>query len=225
MPVISPEDFWKTYSEECKKIINKHFYCDISLGEYTELQKNILREAGKKLNYGKNNEYKEIYGEYLTVDMGYFNYPHYSNFSVNPAYDNFYNWDWDVAIEHENNPNGNNCWREELIKLWHIVCGLKVLITYNSFKSGSNKHQSLNDLKNIIAAVIGKRNFKSVLNGCIQTPFLFIFYPSCPDNNDLWDSSDEMYDAVALVYDEKGFRQLDDLPILRNNRNIKNLTN
>jgi hypothetical protein len=129
-----------------------------------------------------------------------------------------------VAIEHENDPKGNQCWRQELIKLWHINCGLKVLITYNDFRSGCGTPRSISDLQKTITNIIGNRAYRSVYKDCIQSPFLFIFFPSCCDNKDYWDSTVEMYDAVAFVYDGNVFRPLPDIPILRKNGNIKNLT-
>jgi uncharacterized protein YjaG (DUF416 family) len=95
MPLVTPDQFWEKYSCECRKIINNYkFYCEISRAEYTALQIKILEEVGKNLDYGKKNIYREIYREFLTVDMGYFNFPNYSNKTNNYKNDDYYDWDW-----------------------------------------------------------------------------------------------------------------------------------
>ena len=43
---------------------------------------------------------------------------------------NHHLWDLKIAVEHENK---NNDWTDELVKLIHIRCPLKVIIGYNSY--------------------------------------------------------------------------------------------
>jgi hypothetical protein len=42
-------------------------------------------------------------------------------------------WNLEVAIEHENE---SGRWYDEFVKLSHISCGLKVLITYHNYHQG-----------------------------------------------------------------------------------------
>jgi hypothetical protein len=49
-------------------------------------------------------------------------------------------WDLDFALEHENNPND---WTDEVIKLAHIYCNLRVVIGYFSFENDKNANHSM----------------------------------------------------------------------------------
>ena len=47
-------------------------------------------------------------------------------------------WDLEIAVEHE---NANNDWTDELIKLIHIRCPLKVIIGYNSYDNRNDEEK------------------------------------------------------------------------------------
>lgn len=58
---------------------------------------------------------------------------------------NFYRWDLEIAVEHENNDAD---WLNELVKLLHVRCPLKVIISYNRYDNRDEGGQSdLNKLK------------------------------------------------------------------------------
>lgn len=46
-----------------------------------------------------------------------------------------YAWDLKIAVEHENK---NNCWMDEVVKLAHISCDLRVVIGYLPMKKREN---------------------------------------------------------------------------------------
>ena len=50
------------------------------------------------------------------------------------------NWNLEIAIEYENNSHD---WMDEVIKLCHIKCGLKVLIAYSDMKSREQDEEKL----------------------------------------------------------------------------------
>lgn len=83
---------------------------------------NILRPLAADLHYPESNCYAT---EYMLVDAGYFD-----------GTKKQCHWDFDIALEHEN----NGCsWLEEFIKLLHINCGLRVIITYNKDNGSSGQ--------------------------------------------------------------------------------------
>ena len=55
---------------------------------------------------------------------------------------NEYNWNLEVAVEYENNPED---WMDEVIKLCHVKCGLKVVIGYSAYDSAFEEDGTFDD--------------------------------------------------------------------------------
>jgi hypothetical protein len=87
----------------------------------------FLKRMGTLLGFRADGPYPacvEISREWCRIDVAYF-----SVFS--PITGTLDNWDWEVAIEHEN--GGHLEWFQEFVKLVHVCCGLKVIITYHDY--------------------------------------------------------------------------------------------
>lgn len=58
------------------------------------------------------------------------------NLEINP-----YLWDLEIAVEHENNEID---WSDEVLKLMHVSCGLKVIIGYSPYNKREDDIKKLN---------------------------------------------------------------------------------
>ncbi|MBN2351379.1 MAG: hypothetical protein JXD23_02340 [Spirochaetales bacterium] len=184
---ITPELFWNAFSESLRKEIittgdwKKKYFTD---KEWTPFIMNVLAAIGKKpFGYHDNG----ISREYYRIDLGYFSFPD------NTEYPKF-EWDFDVAIEHENN---GRLWFDELIKLAHISCGLKIIITYleNDHKVKFIEQQPMK--KSLLAQ-------RKYINQAAQ--WLFIIGPVSYEM--------ENKDYFACAYDGKEFTVLPEKKIL-----------
>ena len=79
-----------------------------------------LERLGSELGFDSTRQ--EIAREYMLIDVGFF--------SVSEGDADL--WDFEVAIEHENH---GDKWFDELVKLAHVQCGLRVLISYFDYAS------------------------------------------------------------------------------------------
>lgn len=121
---VTPETFWNAFEGALKSETT-------ALGNWTRQYESdplwtgtmmqVLRNAGRQLSFAD----RMIYNEYFRLDMTWFNYPD-SDFAAHL-------WNLEVAIEHENH---SEKWYDEWVKLSHICCGLKVLITYHDYYRG-----------------------------------------------------------------------------------------
>lgn len=132
---ITPERFWSAFATELRKAIADPgsnwptvFSQDKS---WTSLMNStVLTRLGDSLGFAKyrNSILSPVSNEWCRVDVGYFTIRE-------PLHRFDGNWDWEVAIEHENQAFPS--WLDEFVKLTHINCGLKVLITYHNYRSGA----------------------------------------------------------------------------------------
>ena len=184
---ITPEIFWNTFSDKLKSGINEDsnylkYYYDPNYKKWTEFIETILILIGKDFNFKK--EYREISKEYFRIDFCFF--------KVNP--NDEYDWNLEVAIEHE---NSDKTWFDEFTKLTHINCGLKVLIAYHDYINDKQIDKKLNeDAKNYYL----KRKYK-------QSPdnWLIIIGPSYKIRDK---------DFVAYKFDGDTFELLENKNIL-----------
>lgn len=106
------EDYWGNYK--------------VFTGRIIPIINSIIRESGCCVSNeyfridasGWNSRYKDISQEAKKIKMN----PHL--------------WDLMIAVEHENDKRD---WADEVIKLLHIRCPLKVVIGYNDFENRTSK--------------------------------------------------------------------------------------
>ena len=109
--------------------------------KWTFFIKNIIEEIIEQLPYPR----KDLSPEYLRID-----------YTICPGESNT-QWDLDIAIEHENNPNS---WEDELTKLLHINCGLRVLIAYYDNKKARDENVDiLSTIKDKIICNLSNRKY------------------------------------------------------------------
>lgn len=127
-----------------------------------------------KLNAGENDAWKESYDndrkwtffikntiEGIIINLGYAMAdlsPEYLriDYTICPG-ESTTQWDLDIAIEHENNPNS---WEDELTKLLHINCGLRVLIAYYDNKKARDENVDiLSTIKDKIICNLSNRKY------------------------------------------------------------------
>lgn len=113
---VTPKEFWEIFNKKLsrkREDLGTQFLS--AYREDTTWTNDVLKLLS---DIGSENGYvdsKSCAKEYMLIDMGYFDFNAYCD------------WDFDVAIEHEND---GTKWLEEFIKLIHVNCGLKVIITY-----------------------------------------------------------------------------------------------
>jgi len=112
---ISPERFWRAFSENLGPKHDEISYCYNQRGERTAYMKNFLNELGQFLSLFNCNVDYEWFARF---DVCYFD-------RIAPT--DWEEWPWEVAIEQEN----AGSWHEELCKLMVVNAGLKVLIAYS----------------------------------------------------------------------------------------------
>ena len=133
-----PEKFYENFVNEMKenKIITGeqmadskewvgHTYFDIYKNRraFTEfVNKNIIDEIIKKSGLNPQHEYFRI------DSTGYETYSKEISKEADAVGLSNYFWNLKIAVEHENNVRA---WMDEVIKLLHIRCPLKVVIAYN----------------------------------------------------------------------------------------------
>lgn len=93
---------------------------------------------GRNYLYNDKSDYKGIPGEYLLeTEREYYRidliaYKNTPEICDNKLELNRHFWNLELAFEHENNPSD---WLDEIIKLAHIKCGLKVVVGYSHDKN------------------------------------------------------------------------------------------
>jgi hypothetical protein len=130
---VSAEMFWNAFStqllRQAKSCSDFQMTYD-SNPAWTGTVMAALRDAGLELGYKPG----KIWTEYYRLDMTWFSYPE----STYPHT----LWNLEVAIEHEND---SGKWYDEWVKLSHITCGLKVLISYHYHGRGRTPEQAMEE--------------------------------------------------------------------------------
>jgi hypothetical protein len=122
----------------------------------------LYKFSDEKYNYSTRGECST---EYLRVDMGCFDKSNVID-TNNKKY-NGYEWDFDIAIEHENDETR---WFEEFVKLIHVNCGLKVLIAYHSYD------RDLSERIEALESIFNNRKYKN-----LNDQWLIILGPTLKD--------------------------------------------
>ncbi len=110
-------------------------------------------------------------------------------------------WDLKIAIEHENDKRD---WSDEVMKLIHVKCPLKVVISYNySDERGEKEQKKLDFLANqmtkIEAFSIGER----------KEQYLIILGNGCNHKTGEADYGDFGYRGYLYDWEDKKFKKLD----------------
>lgn len=82
--------------------------------------------------------------EYFRIDASGWN-PNNAELSNKPNNFNRHLWDLQIAVEHENDPKD---WLDEIIKLAHVCCPLRVVIGYLSIKNFNDNIKKYETLEN-----------------------------------------------------------------------------
>jgi hypothetical protein len=137
----SPEEFWRVFAEVIKMQLRagendawKESYDNDR--RWTFFIKNSIEGIIINLGYAM----ADLSPEYLRID-----------YTICPGESNT-RWDLDIAIEHENKLY---LWEDELTKLLHINCGLRVLIAYYD----NENDRDLQKIRTMIVDSIAKRRY------------------------------------------------------------------
>ena len=195
--MISTEHFWDRFATRLHSDIQKDRAEQIRLfrqnKEWTDyIRDKVLFKIGAQLGFKDVDGIRGITTEWCRVDVGYFSPTARPVEGVNE------NWDWDVAIEHENGQGLE--WISELVKLRHISCGLRVIITYHKDGETNSIPEKLR---------IGE-SFLRLSKYPASGQFLVIFGPHCND------VADFDFEAHQLINGE--FAQMTERPIWRKER-------
>lgn len=122
---VSAERFWSLFLELLPAFLAREDWPTVykdNIPWTSFMLKRFLPEIGKELGFRGP---REIDTEWCNIDLSFF--------TINsPVQGRDHNWDWEVAIEHEN--EHKHVWLDEFSKLSQIIAGLKVIITYHEFK-------------------------------------------------------------------------------------------
>jgi hypothetical protein len=121
-----------------------------------------LRRLGSDLGFDTP---RGIGSEFYNIDMSYYRITAPVQTQSGKVLD--YNWDLEVAIEHEND---TETWFYEFVKLVHICCGLKVIITYHNY---SNYRFPLEEKFTVLTSLYAMRSYKQT-----RDKWLLIFGPT-----------------------------------------------
>ncbi|MBK7886856.1 MAG: hypothetical protein IPJ86_05975 [Bacteroidetes bacterium] len=137
----SPEQFWQVFAKEISERLNcisntKRMRLYDNDKKWTCFMKAAMKLIIDKLHYNK----RDFCTEYLRID-----------YTICPG-ESPVSWDLDIAIEHENKLY---LWEDELTKLLHINCGLRVLIAYYDNKNDKD----LQKIRTMIVDSIAKRKY------------------------------------------------------------------
>lgn len=156
--LITAEDFWNKFSDGLSIKLNgnptwRNTYK--SNKRWTQFIYEFLWEfARKSYNYSKH---RECSTEYLRTDMGFYDIDKITE-DIDLKYGEF-EWDFDVAIEHEND---DTAWFDEFVKLIHVNCGLKVLISYYRYHDKNGKITEPEEIMKIAEKIYNTRKYKNL---------------------------------------------------------------
>ena len=195
--MISAKSFWDAFSSKlrsaCSNDPNWRQYFANATKWTNFVMSTLTNSVGKELGFDPENE---IQKEFYKIDVIYYRVhvnPQAAFFIPNGAE---WNWDLEIAIEHENNSKD---WHFEFSKLCHINCGLKVIIGYHEY-GNQQKYGTIEQKLDYMKTLYDLRKYK-------QGPednWLLILGP-----NDL------ARDFVAYKFDGKEFSRLEDKRILQ----------
>lgn len=106
----------------------------------------LLTQKGSK----KQNEYLRIDAIQWTAKANLIDKP-------DDIHLNKHLWDLEIAVEHENNPKD---WMDEVVKLAHIVCPLRVVIGYMPWNKRNEDQRYLNYVSRWLQELLCKDNMQ-----------------------------------------------------------------
>jgi len=159
---ITAENFFNKFLDCLKKHHSEAISSYSNSKEWTKFLK-------EKIRFILENEFNlKFNNEYFRVDIIGWSGSGKENKSnvLNKEHDVYeYYWNLDIAVEYEND---SKLWLDEVIKLCHIKCGLKVVIGYAHFKKRNDDIKKLElasaNIKNLKYAKLTKdENFLIIL--------------------------------------------------------------
>ena len=195
--MISAESFWDAFSSKlfsaCSDDQNWRQYFANPTQWTNFVMPTLTNSVGKELGFDPENE---IQKEFYRIDVIY--YKVYANRQADFTIPNEeWNWDLEVAIEHDNN---SKHWPFNVAKLCHINCGLKVIIGYHEYGNQRKYGTIEQKLDYMKTSLYDLRKYKQVP----EDNWLLILGP-----NDL------ARDFVAYKFDGEEFSNLEDKRILQ----------
>jgi hypothetical protein len=155
---VTPESFWNVFESKLVAATQAQqnwtglYESDLL---WSGLMMQVSRSTGARLAFPP----ERIYTEYFRLDMAWFKYP---DLERDP-----FTWNLEAAIEHE---NGAGQWYDEWVKLNHIACGLKVLVSYHNYRGRQTLEEALEHAREIYRRLLYKPSNNS---------WLLIFGPTC----------------------------------------------
>lgn len=144
-------EFWKAFSE---KVMNKDS-CDrkalcenwTQSGNFTNIISKIIKNI---IEDGYENGNITVQPEYLRIDIPAWQSNNDSNCEFVDIAPNFKKYDWNlkIAVEHEND---YRLWMDEVVKLAHISCPLRIVIGY--VQAESDREKTANKQERILHSV------------------------------------------------------------------------
>ena len=131
-------EFWKDFSEKVMSADSEYrkLLCEnwTKSGDFTNIISGIIKGIIEK---GYRNENITVQPEYLRIDIpAWQSNNHDQEFvDIAPRFKK-YDWNLKVAVEHEND---YRLWMDEVIKLAHVNCPLRVVIGYVQAENDRDK--------------------------------------------------------------------------------------
>lgn len=112
---------------------------------------------------------------------------------------NLYRWDLEIAVEHENNDAD---WINELVKLLHIRCPLKVVISYNRYDQRDKGEQSdSNKLECAARCMKDIKCFKDSVDAAKEEYLIILGNCGGKENYDSFDYRGYLYNHKLGVFE------------------------
>lgn len=174
---MTAQEFWRQFEKIFIDNKDEASKCWLSSKEYTKF---ILGKIADFLNKQKF----EISKEYYRIDLTAWTQLKNEEYYLLKGKDfEKYLWDLEVAVEHENN---DKSWMDEVVKLMHASCPLRVVIGYLPMDENKNDYISAlnSEIKKVKAyknmnkgeflLIIGDSKCKGDNNKfCNYTPYIF----------------------------------------------------
>lgn len=156
--IVTAEDFWSRFAEKLRNKIMRDEEWEEKYKSNKRWTKFIYELLGDDIkNEYKYNRFRECSTEYLRTDMGFYDISKRTE-GINSKYDGF-EWDFDIAIEHEND---ETAWLDEFVKLVHINCGLKVLISYHHYSTNNGIPKEPDEILEVAEKIYNSRKYKNL---------------------------------------------------------------
>ena len=178
---MTAKEFWKSFSESLQGKRAEAERAWKYNKDYTEfiigMMEEMLCGAGFKTSK-----------EYYRIDLTGWSQLRHKIESDAPKNENYdfqsYLWDLDVAIEHENN---DKLWMDEVIKLSHIACELRIVIGYVPVElkdehikyldyvsnAINNNLKARDNMNNDFLIILGDTKLKNGDKKCNYTPYIW----------------------------------------------------